>query len=163
MIEQYAWLIPLFPLLAFAGIILTPIKHNKSASSWLAIGGVGLSWLLSWAIFFLRGEHLLHEVEEGHPVQLALAWMPTGDRVFEMTLILDGLALAMLFMVPFVVTMIFIYSTGYHNLGTAAVEPRYSRFFAYTSLFAAGMLALSLAGNGIAFSRPATTHSRRLG
>ena len=35
---QYAWLIPLFPLLSFAIITLTPIRLSKSASGWLAIG-----------------------------------------------------------------------------------------------------------------------------
>src|SRR5690349_19077138 len=34
---QYAWLIPLFPLLGFAIITLTPIRLSKSASGWLAI------------------------------------------------------------------------------------------------------------------------------
>src|SRR5258708_1720656 len=34
---QSAWLIPLFPLLAFAIITLTPIRLSKSASGWLAI------------------------------------------------------------------------------------------------------------------------------
>ena len=29
---QYAWLIPLFPLLSFAIITLTPIRMSKSAS-----------------------------------------------------------------------------------------------------------------------------------
>ncbi len=132
-------------------IILTPLKHNKAASSWTAIGMVALSWLLSWAIFFTHGNDLVHEAAEGHPYLLEWTWMPTGTVPFTMTLTLDGLSLAMLFMVPFVVLMIFIYSTGYHNLGTPAVEPRYSRFFAYVSLFAAGMLALSLAGNMLLF------------
>ena len=35
---QYAWLIPLFPLLSFAIITLTPIRMSKMASGWLAIG-----------------------------------------------------------------------------------------------------------------------------
>jgi len=34
---QYAWLIPLFPLLGFAIITLTPIRASKAASGWLAI------------------------------------------------------------------------------------------------------------------------------
>jgi NADH-quinone oxidoreductase subunit L len=51
----------------------------------------------------------------------------------------------MLFMVPFVCLMIFIYSQGYMNLGQPNQDPRYSRFFAYISLFAAGMLGLVVA------------------
>lgn len=152
-LEYYAWLIPVFPLLAFMLIILAPgLKDNKAASSWTAIIGVAASWILSWAIFFLRGDHLIHEMDEGHPFHRAIAWMPQGNGLpFELSYILDGLALAMIFMVPFVVLMIFIYSTGYHNLGTANVEPRYSRFFAYVSLFAAGMLTLAISGNMLLF------------
>lgn len=151
MLSNYVWLIPLFPLLAFALIILTPLKHNKAASSGMAIAMVGLSWLYSWALFFIDGSHLMELAHEGHPKTLEWFWLPTGNSQFTMSLILDGLSLAMIFMVPFVVTMIFIYSTGYHNLGQKNVEPRYSRFFAYTSLFAAGMLTLSLSGNMLLF------------
>ncbi len=152
MLENYAWLIPLFPLLAFMLIILAPgLKDNKAASSWTAIVGVMASWILSWAIFFLRGEHLIDLQHHEETFYQAIAWMPTGGSIFEMSYILDGLALAMIFMVPFVVLMIFIYSTGYHNLGTSNVEPRYSRFFAYVSLFAAGMLTLAISGNMLLF------------
>ncbi|MCG8352639.1 MAG: NADH-quinone oxidoreductase subunit L [Chloroflexales bacterium] len=35
---QYAWMIPVFPLLGFALITLTPIRRSKMASGWLAIG-----------------------------------------------------------------------------------------------------------------------------
>ncbi|MGB0388488.1 MAG: NADH-quinone oxidoreductase subunit L [Ardenticatenaceae bacterium] len=151
MLADFVWLVPLFPLVAFATIILTPIKHSKAASSGLAIIMVMLSWFLSWAIFFVEGNTLVHDAAEGHPYVLEWLWMPTGNSAFTMSLMLDGLGLVMLFMVPFVVTMIFIYSTGYHNLGTPDVEPRYSRFFAYVSLFAAGMLTLSLSGNMLLF------------
>ena len=50
-------------------------------------------------------------------------------------------------MVPFVCLMIFIYSKGYMGLGTDQVDPRYSRFFAYISLFACGMLGLIVSDN----------------
>ncbi len=53
----------------------------------------------------------------------------------------------MLFMVPFVCLMIFIYSKGYMGFGTEAVDRRYSRFFAYISLFACGMLGLIISDN----------------
>ncbi|MGH2544496.1 MAG: NADH-quinone oxidoreductase subunit 5 family protein, partial [Ardenticatenaceae bacterium] len=148
---DYVWLVPVFPLLAFALIVLTPIKDNKRASSSLAIGMVALSWLLSWGIFFTQGTELAHRAAEGNPFVQEWRWLPMGAEAFTMSIIVDGLALALLFMVPFVVLMIFIYSTGYHNLGTPAVEPLYSRFFAYISLFAAGMLALAIAGNMLLF------------
>jgi NADH-quinone oxidoreductase subunit L len=59
----------------------------------------------------------------------------------------DTLTALMLFMVPFVCLMIFIYSKGYMGYGTEQVDPRYSRFFAYISLFACGMLGLIVSDN----------------
>ncbi|RLD03401.1 MAG: NADH-quinone oxidoreductase subunit L, partial [Chloroflexota bacterium] len=50
-------------------------------------------------------------------------------------------------MVTIVVLMIFIYSIGYMGYGTDHVDPNYSRFFAYISLFAAGMLGLVISEN----------------
>ena len=35
---QIAWLIPIFPLLGFTIITLTPVRVSKAASGWLAIG-----------------------------------------------------------------------------------------------------------------------------
>jgi len=52
----------------------------------------------------------------------------------------------MLFMVPFVCMLIFIYASEYME-GYEAQFGRYSRFFAYVSLFAAGMLLLVIADN----------------
>lgn len=141
-------LVPLFPALSFALIILVgPIRDNKPFASGLAILSVVLSTIVGWAILFGTLGADLGE----HPVVLTIPWIPTGTDVFDLGFLLDPLAGAMLFMVPFVATMIFIYSTGYHNLGRPNVEPRYSRFFAYISLFAAGMLALVIADSLLLF------------
>jgi NADH-quinone oxidoreductase subunit L len=149
---ERVWLIPIFPLLAFAVIILAPgVKEDKARSSWIAIGGGMAAWALSWLMFFTAGEHAVEQANEGFPIHVDLAWLPTGREYFELSFLVDGLTLAMLFMVPFVATMIFIYSTGYHNLGKPNVEPRYSRFFAYVSLFLAGMLLLVISGNMLLF------------
>ncbi len=48
---NYAWLIPVFPLLAFAIITLTPIQKDKRASGWLAIGMMGLAALFALGVF----------------------------------------------------------------------------------------------------------------
>ncbi len=77
-----------------------------------------------------------------------------------MGVLVDPLTAAMLFFVPLTCLMIFIYSVGYHNFGKPVdahdepgspahngVEPMYSRFFAFLSLFAFGMLTLVVADN----------------
>ncbi len=72
----------------------------------------------------------------------------------------DQLTVVMLVFVPLAIVLIFLYSIGYHNFGKkfdthdlpgnpphGGVEPMYARFFAYLSLFAAGMLTLVVADN----------------
>jgi NADH-quinone oxidoreductase subunit L len=137
------YLIPLFPFLAFVLIVLWA-NPNKKLSHSLAIGGIALSWLVSWATFF-QAVVTPHFGEE--PVRLAFEWFPTGSTWFETGVMVDALTAIMLFMVPFVCMMIFIYSVGYMGHGTEHVDPRYSRFFAYISLFATGMLGLIIADN----------------
>jgi NADH-quinone oxidoreductase subunit L len=145
------WLIPLFPLLAFALIVLWA-NPNRKLSTWLAWIGMGLSWILGWAIFFLSwgDTHHLTPPEGNHPVPLWTLPAGTEDAVLKIGFQVDTLTALMLFMVPFVCLMIFIYSKGYMGFGTDQVDPRYSRFFAYISLFGCGMLGLVVADNLLA-------------
>jgi len=49
-IENYFWVIPLFPLLAF-GLIVLFTNRNKALSHWLALSGAGIAWALSmWVL-----------------------------------------------------------------------------------------------------------------
>ena len=132
------WLIPLFPFTAFVLIILWANKNQKLSHS-LAIGSMALAWIFGWGEFFtaVRTPHL-----DEHPFRMAFDWFPTGGTWFETGVMIDSLTAIMLFMVPFVCLMIFIYSVGYMK-----GDPRYSRFFAYISLFATGMLGLIIADN----------------
>jgi len=132
-------LIPVFPLLAFALIVLWANKNNK-LSAGLAIGGIAISTLLSWVVIAATLAGGKHAQVEGW--SLPVPWMPTADGVFKMGFAVDGFTAAMLFMVPLVCTLIFIYASEYME-----GDPRYARFFAYVSLFAFGMLALVVADN----------------
>jgi NADH-quinone oxidoreductase subunit L len=129
------WLIPLFPLAAFAIIVLWTNRW-RLVSTWVAWIGIGLAWILGW-IVLAQAWGTFEELTPpagGHPV------LHLGFHV-------DTLTGLMLFMVPFVCLMIFIYSKGYMNYGTKDVDPRYSRFFAQISLFACGMLGLVISDN----------------
>jgi NADH-quinone oxidoreductase subunit L len=64
----------------------------------------------------------------------------------ELGVYVDPAAAMMLLMVPLVCLMIFVYSVEYMS-----GDDRYSRFFAYISLFATGMLGLVLCDNLLAF------------
>ncbi len=46
-----AWFVPIPTFLAFAAIILF-LNHNKTVSALTAIGGVAISFVLSWPIAF---------------------------------------------------------------------------------------------------------------
>jgi NADH-quinone oxidoreductase subunit L len=160
--ELLVWLIPLPPLLAFFVIVLFTNK-NKALSHSVAIGLMALSWLMSWGVFFRAvgtpgfGAQALHA---------AIDWLPFGSPAIagaaplQMGVLVDPLTAAMLFFVPLICLLIFIYSVGYGNFGQPSdahdqpgkpphhgVEPLYSRFFAFLSLFAFAMLLLVVADN----------------
>jgi len=142
------WLIPVYPLLAFV-IIVLGLNRNKKASANLAIAGIGLSWVHSWIIVAGTVRTFLADPHHGIHVdgwQRSIPWLPTGFSVFNTGFAVDGLTAAMLFMVPFVCLMIFIYAHEYME-GYEEQFGRYARFFAYISLFAAGMLMLVIADN----------------
>ncbi len=155
--ENLLWLIPALPFLAFLAIVLFT-KQNKKLSASLAIGGTGLAWLLGWAVVFsaFATEHFYE-----HPLIQKLWALPTGQSVLQLGFAVDSLSAVMLFMVPFVCLMIFIYSWGYMGIGnpeseqdlrgwpasSGHVDRLASRFFAYISLFATGMLGLVLSDN----------------
>ncbi len=164
-----SWLIPVFPLLAFAVITLVTNQDEtrapanlKKTSSAIAIGAMALSWLFSLLVVVIPTLAHYHEFAE-HPAQFPLLAIPTGITSFSyFGVAVDPLTAAMLFMVPLVCLMIFIYARGYmtwphhldparayttQNTASKELDPRYSRFFAYVSLFGAGMLGLVVANN----------------
>jgi NADH-quinone oxidoreductase subunit L len=140
------WLLPLFPLLAFAIIVLWT-NRNRLLSTWVAWIGIGLAWILGWTIlgYTWTDFHHLTPPEDGYRVLLYN--IPTGQTELALGFQVDTLTSVMLFMVPFVCLMIFIYSKGYMNYGTDEEDPHYSRFFAYISLFACGMIGLVISDN----------------
>jgi len=167
--ETLIWLIPLPPLLAFFLIVLFT-NRNKSLSHTVAIGAAGLSWLGAMIVFVSAlGAHELGKT----PFASSINWIPTADTWLKIGVLVDPLSAVVLFFVAWTVLMIFIYSVGYHNYGQPAgdhdhpglpphgatveenghshvvpsIEPMYSRFFAFISLFAFGMLTLVLSDN----------------
>jgi NADH-quinone oxidoreductase subunit L len=140
------WLLPLFPLAAFAIIVLWT-NRNRLLSTWIAWIGIGLAWILGWIIFFLSRANFEFLTPPTSAYLVPLYSIPAGSTELTLGVQVDTLTGLMLFMVPFVCLMIFIYSKGYMNFGTEDVDSRYSRFFAYISLFACGMLGLVIADN----------------
>ena len=164
------WLLPVPPLLAFILIIFLT-NRSKLLSLILGVTGALLAFIGSMAIVVLaiQSGHLGE-----HPFTSVINWFPTGDTWFQIGVWVDPLTVATLFFVAWTVLMIFIYSVGYHNYGqpkgdhdapglpphgatqedehghkhrVPSIEPMYSRFFAFISLFAFGMYVLVVSNN----------------
>ena len=153
------WVVPIPPFLAFLAILLF-LNRNKRGSALVAIGAAVLSLLLGWGIAF---SSFFRSHFGEHPIDEAIYTIPTGATELVIGYAVDPSNALMLFMVPFLVLMIFIYSSGYmsfpHHLQAAQYptayaqgkDPRYSRFMAYICLFATGMLGLVVANNLLQF------------
>ncbi len=146
--------IPLPTFLAFWLIVLF-FNRWKRVSHTIAIAGATLAFLLSmYEVLFLSPSPLLHLAEKatwppdgvftssGGPFWFFTPWLPTGATTLNMGVYVDALTIIMLFFVSITVLGIFIYSTGYMH-----GDPKYSRFFAFISLFATGMYGLVIADN----------------
>ncbi len=163
------WLLPLPPLLAFFIIILFTNK-NRAASHSIAIGAAALSWVGSLFVFI----RALGVNEFGKTVfNSVINWLPTGTTWLKIGVLIDPLSAVVVFFVAWTVLAIFVYSVGYHNFGhpqgaedvkglpahgvtieehgekhrVPSIEPMYSRFFAFISLFAFGMYTLVVSDN----------------
>ena len=169
--ENLIWLIPLPPLLAFF-IIILGANRNKGLSHSLAIGAAALAWLGSMLVFW---QAVQTPALGSHPFASSVNWLPTsGSNWLPIGVLVDPLTAISLFFVAWTVLAIFVYSTGYHNYGQPpgehdrpglppegahlegnnghgtripSVEPMYSRFFAFISLFAFAMYALVVSDN----------------
>ncbi|MBX3013411.1 MAG: hypothetical protein KF832_17960 [Caldilineaceae bacterium] len=154
-----AWLVPVPPFLAFLAIVLF-LNPNKTVSAMVAISGVITSLLLSWPIAFTA---FFAENFGEHPVENQLFSIPTGTSAISVGYQVDPANALMLFMSSFLLVMIFVYASGYmtfpHHLKPAdypeayrqGKDPRYSRFMAYISLFATGMLGLVVSNSLLTF------------
>jgi len=129
-----AWLIPLLPFLAF-GLIVFFGRRLPGQGASVAIGALLAAAVFSLLLFF----RLLGGAE---PIRSTINWLVLGQQPLALGIQVDALTAVMLLVVTVVGSMIFIYSVGYMH-----GDPRYPRFFAYLSLFAASMLLLVLADN----------------
>jgi NADH-quinone oxidoreductase subunit L len=136
---ELSWLIPVGPFLAFILIAVVFHRHPR-LSHWVSLMGIGLAFGLSQAVFWSVVNH------PGIYHRELVPWFRSGVQALMVGIYIDPAAALMLFMVPLVCLMIFVYSVGYMEGDT-----RYSRFFAYISLFATGMLGLVLCDNLLVF------------
>ena len=83
--------------------------------------------------------HLEFEVE---PVTKSVTWWSNGAVEFEAGMLLDGMAVMMLFVVSLISLLVHVFSTDY-----VAGDRRYTHYFAFLSLFSAAMLGFVMSQN----------------
>src|SRR5689334_15651768 len=114
-LHNLTWLIPLPPLLSFALIVLFA-NRSKVLSHTIAIGLMGLSWVMSWIVFF--NSLGVHDFEHDLDIfGIKFDWLPfgsaaTGTSPLTMGTLVDPLTGVMLFFVSLACLLIFIYSVG---------------------------------------------------
>jgi len=146
---DHIWIIPLFPALTAAMMLLFGRRLAKNIVSGLCVGGVFVSFLFSAGAFL----QLLSLPETERVItRILFEWIPAGpyhmlngtlsNFVADWGFQLDPLSAVMILVVTGVGLLIHIYSIGY-----MAHEGGYYRFFGYLNLFMFAMLMLVLANN----------------
>ncbi|MFD0680729.1 MULTISPECIES: NADH-quinone oxidoreductase subunit L [unclassified Paenibacillus] len=134
--SQYAWLIPLFPLLSF--LILTAMgRQLKEAGSYISIIAMFASFIVAMLIFIERlGGHI-----EDYTWN-KLTWLKLGSASLNLGFEITNLNALMLVIVTLVSLLVNLYSKGYMQ-----DDERINVFFAYIALFTFSMLGLVISEN----------------
>lgn len=140
-IYQYAWLIPVLPLLGAMLVGLGLISLNRLTNSLRQLNSVFVVSLLGAAMVLSFA--LLWSQIQGHPPYTrTLEWAAAGDFHLSMGYTIDHLTALMLAIVTTVAFLVMVYTDGY-----MAHDPGYVRFYAYLSLFSSSMLGLVVSPN----------------
>ena len=129
-------LIPLFPLLSAALLMLSMGRMSRPLAACLGAGSVGLSAL---CVMLAASAYLA----DGQVQQLTLwTWMAVGDFTPRIAFYMDGLTVVMMSVITGVGFLIHLYSIEF-----MWEDDSFCRYFAYMNLFVAAMLLLVLADN----------------
>ncbi len=140
-IYQYAWLIPVLPLLGAMLVGLGLISLNQVTNRLRQLNAVFIVSLLGAAMFLSCA--LLWSQIQGHaPYTYTLEWAAAGNFHLDMGYTIDHLTALMLVIVTTVAFLVMVYTDGY-----MAHDPGYVRFYAYLSLFSSSMLGLVVSPN----------------
>ncbi|WP_027087161.1 NADH-quinone oxidoreductase subunit L [Cohnella panacarvi] len=136
---EYAWLVPVFPLAAFA--ILTAMgKGARKTGPWIGIIGTLASLVLSLCIAFER------MTDNADDYSKSIEWLQVGSLKLSAGFEVTNLTSLMLVVVTLVSFLVNVYSQGYMR-----DDDRISTFFAYVALFTSSMLGLVLSDNLLTF------------
>ncbi|MFA5536081.1 MAG: NADH-quinone oxidoreductase subunit L [Bacillota bacterium] len=136
---QFAWLIPVLPIIAFAVIVFLT-RRMQMVSALTAIVAMAGSLIIAIGVLV---QVFSTNITIAEPVELVVRWLEVpGSLLIEAGVLIDPLSSVMLFVVTSIAFLIMIYSIGYMK-----GDPGFSVFFAYLSLFSTSMLGLVISNN----------------
>ena len=138
---QYAWLIPVLPLVGAMLVGTGLISLSKATNSLRQINAVFIV-SLSGAAMVLSFALLWSQIHGHETYTRAIEWAAAGNFHLQMGYVIDNLSALMLVIVTTVAFLVMVYTDGY-----MAHDPGYVRFYAYLSLFASSMLGLVISPN----------------
>ncbi|MEP0870405.1 NAD(P)H-quinone oxidoreductase subunit 5 [Trichocoleus desertorum AS-A10] len=140
-IYQYAWLIPVLPLLGAMIVGLGLISYGETTARLRRVSAVFIVSLIGAAM--VHSFALLWSQWQGHETYTQMIdWAAAGNFQLAMGYTIDHLTALMLVIVTTVAFLVMVYTDGY-----MAHDPGYVRFYAYLSLFSSSMLGLVISPN----------------
>ena len=134
-----AWMIPVFPIVAFIFILFFGHYDPRKGGS-IALIGVGLSSIFSLSVAY---EVLITDSLHGGYEESTRVWFSGQTYAFEFGTYIDSLGALLLLVVGLVSFLVIVFSTSYmHDEGDRQV-----RYFAEITLFVAVMLGLLIANS----------------
>ena len=134
---NYGIAILLLPLAAFVIQIFVG-KRLPRNGDWVSTGAVALTLCLSLAMFGV----MLVKYDPDFVIDEAWRWFDLGSLTVHLGILIDNVTVVMLLVVSLVSTLVHVYSISYME-----GDPRYSRYFAFLSLFTFSMNGIVLANN----------------
>jgi NADH-quinone oxidoreductase subunit L len=131
-----AWLVPLFPLLAFV-LLLAFGRQMKEASAYVGIAATLASFIVALLVFL---ERFAKGAEDY--INIDFHWLTLAGHKIMMGYEVTQLNAMMLVIVTFVSMLVNIYSKGYMH-----GDERFSVFYQYLALFTFSMLGVVLSPN----------------
>ncbi len=133
---RYAYIIPFLPLLSFF-VNIAVGKRLPRKGDWVSLATIGAGLVMSIVIFF----EVFRIYDPNFQYHVVVPWLSLGDRfVINAGILIDNLTAVMLVIVTLVSFLVHLFSVGYMH-----GDPKYSRYFAYLSIFSFSMLGLVLA------------------
>lgn len=128
--------------LPFAGFLVLSLGGRRLPAKAVAWIGAGTICLAAIVTILLGIRFLQQQPATGAYEQLLWQWFNSADLTVSISLRVDALSLAFIFIITFVGALIHIYSTAFMRH-----DRDYARFFACMNLFVCSMLLLVMANN----------------